>query len=307
VFEITVDVQPTGGEVNLGEPFFAFVQASQQPTFQWFKDGEPLDGQNELFLSIGSVTCADAGTYFCRLTNDCGTLDTDSFDVTIVDADEVCTDTTAPRIVHAEGLAGQTQPFSGYIDSRMESNNGSDHNLGVTMARIRFSEAVQSLDGGGLSIDSFAVTETGGGDPPVITNVDVSQMPMVVLTFDRPLTLREWTTIRAMVQDTAPTPNEIEDNGNLGDADEDDRVDVGVLPGDTDQNGRIQPLDLLRMRQALSGSAAEPDQGVLEDFFDIDRNGSIQALDLLRWRQLWAGTGSALQAWEGVQMNSDRP
>ncbi len=307
VFDVEISVQPAGGEINLGDPFFAFIQASEQPSFQWFRNGQPLEGQTELFLSIAEVGCDDAGTYFCRLTNDCGTIDSDMFDVTIVDGDEVCVDTNAPRILHQEGLVGQTHPFSGYIDSRRESDNAVDHNLGTTQVQILFSEEVSALDGGGLTDGSFVITETGGGDPPTITTIDQSQMPLVTITFDRPLTLREWTTIRALVQDTAPIPNVIIDNGNLGDDDEEDRVDIGVLPADTDQNGRVQPLDLLRMRQALSGTAPDPDQGVLEDFFDIDRNGSIQALDLLRWRQLWAGSGGSTQAWEGAQLNNDRP
>ena len=88
--------------------------------------------------------------------------------------------------------------------------------------------------------------------------------------------------------------------------DEPDRVDVAFLPGDVDQSGLVQPLDLLRFRQIVFGTFSPP-QGTSEDFIDTDRNGELEPLDLLRFRQLVQGTGSATQAWAGAMLDAPRP
>ncbi|MFQ5493741.1 MAG: hypothetical protein ACE5EX_00005, partial [Phycisphaerae bacterium] len=100
-----------------------------------------------------------------------------------------------PQILHEQGLEGQTMPFSGYIDPLAESTNGVDLNLGLTSAKIRFTEPVFTCGGDGLGVDNFVMTETGGGAPPNVTDVILLDSSYVEVTWDRPITLQEWTTI----------------------------------------------------------------------------------------------------------------
>ena len=126
----------------------------------------------------------------------------------------------------------------------------------------------------------------------------------VEVVFNRIITLQEWTTIVASVEDLAGNVIEPCDPGPCdGDM---DRVDVAFLPGDIDQGGSVQPLDLLRFRQILTG-AYSPAQGVDEDYADTDRNGQILPLDLLRYRQLLLGQPPATQEWSGQAMLHERP
>ena len=54
----------------------------------------------------------------------------------------------------------------------------------------------------------------------------------------------------------------IDNRGDLGPGmNESDRVDIGFLPDDIDQNGIVQPLDLLRFRQLLTGVLGTTDRG----------------------------------------------
>lgn len=194
---------------------------------------------------------------------------------------------------------------SGYIDPRLESDNGTDLNLGLNQFALTFTDRVFNLAGGDVTPADFTVTQTGAGEPPHVLAVDAGANPQVTVTLDRRITLREWTTIRAHVQDAEG--NAIDNQGDLGGgADEPDRIDVGFLPGDIDQNGSVQPLDLLRYRQVLSGVFGNP---CLDDeaYGDTDRSGTITPLDLLRFRQLLAGTAPATQAWSGRTMNNARP
>jgi hypothetical protein len=191
------------------------------------------------------------------------------------------------------GIPFAEAAFDGYIDPRMESTNGVDLDLGLSELAISFNVEVEGLDGSALSADDFAVSSSDG-DPPVVTGVDTEDNTSVTLTLDRTLTPGTCLTVSAHVRGACNGTPIAEEAGTMT---------IGSLPGDIDNNGRVQPLDLLRMRQALSGVLGTPFQGSLEDFADIDRNGSIQALDLLRWRQIWFGSGNATQAWDGASLD----
>lgn len=300
----SVQTQPVGASVDLGGTYFEFVSATGAPAFQWFKDNLPLAGQTQFFLQIENVGCGDAGMYRCEFTNDCDTVSSDTVEL-IVDDESCLNDTTPPRIVHLLGLDGQTRPYSGYIDPRGESSDGASFDMGITEVLMVFSEQVRNIEnGGGLTIDSFSVTETGGGTPPAIIDVDDSQMPLVTITLDRPITPQEWTTIRADVEDQSG--NLIENEGDMGDVNEDDRVDIGFLPCDIDQSGGISPIDLFLFRQYVNG-VATPDIGLVNDFVDTDRSGAISPLDLFLYRQLISGNGPATQEWGSATMNNERP
>ena len=50
-----------------------------------------------------------------------------------------------------------------------------------------------------------------------------------------------------------------------------------------------------------------PLQGIVEDYVDTNRNGVISPLDLLRYRELLFGTPPATQAWKGETANHLQP
>ncbi len=299
-----VSTQPNGATLPLGGTYFEFVAASGAPTFQWFKDNVALAGETAFFLQVENVGCEDAGMYRCDFTNDCDTVSSGSVEL-IVDDESCLNDTSPPRILQLLGEDGQTRPYTGYIDPRGESTGGGEFDLGVTRVLMVFSEFVRNIEnGGGLTIDSFSVSETGGGAPPSVIDVDDSQMPFVFITLDRPITPQEWTTIRADVEDQAG--NQIENAGDLGEEDEGDRVDIGFLPCDVDQSGVVSPIDLFVFRQLING-VVTPQIGLVNDFIDTDRNNTVSPLDLFLYRQLISGSGPATQAWAGAEMKNERP
>ena len=215
-------------------------------------------------------------------------------------------DATPPEIVHAAGQPGQTRPFSGYVDPRLESSNGIDIDLGLNKFTIVFSEPVFSVNGGGpVDVASFEVRQSGAGTPPNVMAVDSSDNPVIEVTLDRVITPQEWTTIQAVVQDAAG--NLIRNEGDLGPGvNEPDRVDVAFLPGDIDQGGQFRPLDILRFQQNRVGTY-DPPLGVDLDYFDISRDGELNLLDYLRLRQVAHGNLPATQIWLDVKINHPRP
>ncbi len=219
----------------------------------------------------------------------------DAMSIEVVTCDEE--DTAPPTIAHDAGAT--TRPFSGYIDPRAESSDGSNVDLGIDSLVIRFNERVEAVGGGPLTPASFTVTGTGAGHPTVIS-VDDSQNPVIALTLSGHIPIQEWTTVIASVEDLAG--NVILDAGDQGpEVNEGDRVDVGYLPADVDQSREVSPFDLLRFRQIVNGDF-DPPQGTIEDFVDMDRDGVLAPFDLLVFRQLVNGTGNATRPWAGETM-----
>ena len=209
-----------------------------------------------------------------------------------------------PFVVHGDGLKGETRPFTGYVDPRSESSNGLTFDRGLRDITIVFSEVVRGRGGTPLSPASFEIATTGGPVPQIAT-VDASNNPTVRITLATSPPIREWTTVRADVEDLCG--NAIINKGNQGvGASEPDRVDFLSLPGDTDQNGGVQPLDLLRYRQIILGSFSPP-QGLNLDYVDTDRSGTVNPIDLLRFRQLLSGVGPATTDWLGQTANQSQP
>lgn len=210
----------------------------------------------------------------------------------------------APFVLHGNGLKGETRPFTGYTDPRSESSNGLTFDRGLREITIVFSEVVRGMGGTPLSPASFEVTTTGGPVPNIAT-VDASDNPTIRITLTTSPPVREWTTVRADVEDLCG--NAIINKGNQGvGASEPDRVDFLFLPGDIDQNGGVQPLDLLRFRQIILGSFSPP-QGLDVDYIDTDRSGTVNPIDLLRFRQLLSGVAPATTDWLGQTANQSQP
>ncbi|NOS99481.1 MAG: hypothetical protein HOP29_02515 [Phycisphaerales bacterium] len=286
---LTVTSDPTGSLVNTGDSFMATPfdltllegQARVLTAFSFSGDGQPfvrwdVDGvfnSNSQTIEVTMNTGVDRTAH--AVYGAAG---------------------SPPEIVHIEGLPGQTRPHSGYIDPRGESTNGVTQNMGISQATVVFSEAVRNIGGQALSAAAFSVTTTGGAAPTVMS-INTSANPTVVVNLSGPIPVRQWTTIRAAVEDLAG--NDIPNEGNLGFSDEKDRVDIGFLPMDTTQSGLTAPEDMIRFRQIL---AAEPGGtvhglGLATDFADVDRNGLIQPVDLIRFRQGLVGTPPSTQAW----------
>ncbi len=212
-----------------------------------------------------------------------------------------------PVLVHGEtDRSFRSHSFGGYVDSRAESTDGENIDLGLNEISLVFSEEVFSSDGGSVTAADFDVSETGGAGAPTVTNVDASDNPVITLTLSRNITIREWTTILADVVNGDNSP--ILNLGNQGDgADEPDRIDIAYLPGDVNQSGNVNPVDLFQFRQIVN-DIATLDRGVKEDFADMDRNGEVNPLDLFRMRQLINGvTPPATQSWANTSLNSARP
>ncbi len=195
--------------------------------------------------------------------------------------------------------------WTGYIDPKGESSDGVLFDMGLDRITLVFSEQVYNVGGGALSSSAFSVTQTNNNhdpplDPPNVECIEdlgvIGEWHFVTVVLDRILTVQEWTTIIADVEDL--DGNMIQRSPVCDGNDELDRVTVGFLPADVDQDELVGPFDVLRFREYVNG-VNKPPQGVTRDFVDLDRDGIIDPFDLLLLRQLILGVSPAARVWAG--------
>lgn len=75
--QLDIPTQPIGHSINCGSSFGVSVVADAEPPpyYQWFLNGSPISGANasSYFVAVSKQT--DFGDYFVRLTNQCGSID----------------------------------------------------------------------------------------------------------------------------------------------------------------------------------------------------------------------------------------
>jgi len=66
--------QPQGGRFDPGSRVELRVEATGEPPllYQWYKDGAPIAGATDASYVIVNASKSDEGTYFCVVTNECG-------------------------------------------------------------------------------------------------------------------------------------------------------------------------------------------------------------------------------------------
>ena len=271
--------------------------------------GGVMFSQGERLELSGTIGQPDAGV----LTDASGRLEMIGGFWAGVSSEPAC-ETIAPRIVHtfaAPAPAGSTMtsPCTGYIDPRIESDNGDVANLGVDEVVIVFSEPVYRLGAEPINppdVSSFSIIETGESAPPNVAAVEQLSPDSYRVVLDQIITIGEWTTLRADGQDGCS--NRILNQGDLGSGQtEPDRIDLAYLPGDINQDGLVSPQDLINLRQYLTNGSFHNDcEDVL--YFDIDRDGVMpEPQDLIRFRQMIAGTPPATRSWTLETLNADQP
>ena len=99
----------------------------------------------------------------------------------------------------------------------------------------------------------------------------------------------------------------IESLGDLGPGvTEPDRLDIGYLPCDVNQDHIVSPFDLLEFRLIVNACGLDCTAD-LNALVDTNRDEAITPFDLLTFRQLVNGTDPATFPWAGKTMNNPQP
>jgi hypothetical protein len=213
-----------------------------------------------------------------------------------------CDDAIAPELMPAPTDPNQV-PFaqhgiSGFIDPLEEIDEVTGEVQGLDRVTFVFTEAVFDLGStnggtqeGVLTTAGFAV-EVTGGIAPGVQSISTADNMTVEVILDDMIPLQQWTTIIANVEDECG--NEIVRDGDV------DRIDIGFLPGDVDQNGETEiAADVVPWMQYFRNTLVPP-VGVRADYGDQDRDGSDPEIaDWVRFRQIQEGTSNITKRWIG--------
>lgn len=82
---LQITANPANTSVCSGDTFLLTVAATSSGplNYQWFKDGQAVNGATNATLQVNSASISDAGAYHCVVTSDCGSLDSQSARITI--------------------------------------------------------------------------------------------------------------------------------------------------------------------------------------------------------------------------------
>ncbi len=69
--DVAMSQHPVGATLCAGDSHFMFVSATGSPSYQWYKDNEPIPGATQTFFVITDATPEDAGVYNVVATNGC--------------------------------------------------------------------------------------------------------------------------------------------------------------------------------------------------------------------------------------------
>lgn len=80
---VIVTTQPTSVTVLQGQPFTLTCAGSNVNSYQWYHGTTAINGATSASYSVTSATSGDAGSYYCQLTNGCGSINTNTVTVTV--------------------------------------------------------------------------------------------------------------------------------------------------------------------------------------------------------------------------------
>jgi|GEM_PF-5472941 len=80
---VAVTQQPSSVTVLEGGSFTLTTAGTNVVSYQWYHGGSPISGATSASYSVTSATSGDAGSYYCELTNGCGSVNTNAVTVTV--------------------------------------------------------------------------------------------------------------------------------------------------------------------------------------------------------------------------------
>lgn len=194
-------------------------------------------------------------------------------------------------------------PPDGYVDPLEDRDATTGAVLGLRQVSITFSEPVRSLAGGSLTLANFNVQYFRNGASVSASSADLqsggvsvslvsgSGAGPYVLQFAPRIPLGAWTKIAAInVFNSAGAPISTQDN----------KIVLGNLPMDIDQNGIVSGADINRWLQIFN-DLFDPAPLSKVQLLDQKRDGAIYNNDITRALQLINGIGT-FQGWSGYSI-----
>jgi hypothetical protein len=202
-----------------------------------------------------------------------------------------------PAVVEWELLNGAT--LSGMLASHghdyfidplsQKDNPGTDHRR-IDQIEVEFLNTVFDQDGTSLSASAFSLscTDTQVFDPPLsnpcpsVASIDATANPTVVVHFDGPIPLGEWTTLTMAVESACGAEADLD-------------IDLASMPCDVNQDGSVGLADMSDWVIKFNGGSGGP--SYLVDSNRDNQLGLADSSDLVN--NFNGNAGAGFIAWNG--------
>ena len=132
----TITSQPVDQTVNFGEPvtLTAGAEGTAPLTYQWYKDGDPMQDATQSSYALTAANIADSGAYTVTITNDCGSDTSDAATLTVNKAEQSITfDPPASPAIYNTSFSVSPSASSGLAVDLVASGSCSNNDFEVTM------------------------------------------------------------------------------------------------------------------------------------------------------------------------------
>lgn len=187
-----ITTQPQSQTISAGSPVtFSVVATGAALTYQWRRNGVPIDGANASTYTIASTILADAGTYDVVVTNPVDSVTSTGATLTVTQP-PLAPLASAATLIGNNGFTANWAASSGATSYRLDvstSNtfatfvtgyanldvgNALNHAVTGLATGTTYYYRVRAVGSGGPSLASNTITVTTSG--PATTEVDVSQL-----------------------------------------------------------------------------------------------------------------------------------
>ena len=185
---------PAGSALCAGSPLSVSVSVTGPVNaYQWYKDGQPLDGQTSATLSLSDVQSSDAGSYTVRVTSSCNSVTSEAYVLTVKpqptasisgNGGAICAGSDASFSVSGTSGATLTYTITGQSGNQTILLNGSSQtitasgatsNVTLTLVSVSLDGCSQNLSGSStVTVNPLPTAAISGNGGAVCAGGDAS-------------------------------------------------------------------------------------------------------------------------------------
>ncbi|KPK80046.1 MAG: hypothetical protein AMS27_17420, partial [Bacteroides sp. SM23_62_1] len=180
--DIVITTQPLNNAVCDGDNvIFHVVATGTNLLYQWQKDGVNLAGETNPDLAVNSVGPADVGVYKCNITNTCGTLSTNSVNLTIYNPTIITTQPVSKSICVGKSVSFTVVASGANLTYQWEKD-------GIPLVN---GGKISGATSNSLAITSVATTDAGAYTVTVTGSCGIVTSAAAVLTVNQNLLITQ--------------------------------------------------------------------------------------------------------------------
>lgn len=224
----TVTSSPVSENLCEGSDQTFTVEYSGLSNFAWFHDGEQISLEYSNSLSLTNFDNGDVGTYYCQLTNICGSVNSDEFTLSVTENVEITNQSSGATVCEGEAVEMSVEATGTDIEYQWKYE-GADID-GATDATYQIDEMPVDMTG----MFSCVVGNDCSSETSLSVAYSINALPNITGT---PIStsdcVGETITLTSTANGTGDITSQWMINGELQDGETSSAIDITLVAGDT--------------------------------------------------------------------------